>query len=200
MRILLENPYIALIIFPYVYGEHFVYYLHNYSCWSIVNKAYWKPPISTSMVMHPEKYLHYLYSGDPGFEEPMINCRVSGDRVYGDRLGEYYILLVLAQGMGMEKAVKIAEQWRGDRVELYRLENATHTTWSLCWNTTWATEKASQEFYTSLTQSLEKIGNITNKTDFEIQVIVVQYPYSLYTKITLSKTWVFITSVNSKKQ
>jgi hypothetical protein len=202
MQIPLENPYIALITFPYVYGEPFVYHLYNYSGWSLVNKAYLKPPISTSMVMHPEKYIHYLYSGDPGFEEPVISCRASGNRVYSDRLGEYYTLLVLAQRIGIENAMRVAEQWRGDRVELYRLENATHITWSLCWNTTWASEKASQDFYANLVQSLKKIGNTAaNKTSFEMQIVVVQHPYSLTTKITCNKTWVFITStLITKKQ
>jgi hypothetical protein len=198
----LGNPYIALITFPYVYGERFVFYLYNYSGWSLVNKAYEKPPTATSMAMHPEKYLQYLFTGDLGFEEPVVKCEACGDRVYSDRLGEYYTLLVLAQRIGVENATKVVEQWRGDKLVLFKSENTTHVTWVLCWNTTWASEKASEEFYTSLVQSLKRIGTAKlSESGFEAQVVIVQNSQKLYAKIVYSSTWVFINStLTTQKQ
>uniref|UniRef100_A0A7J2U303 DUF4157 domain-containing protein n=1 Tax=Ignisphaera aggregans TaxID=334771 RepID=A0A7J2U303_9CREN len=191
----LENTYIALVTFPYVYGEYFISYLYNYSNnWNIVNEAYGKPPLSTSMVIHPEKYLQYLLKGSPGFEEPVIRCRAQGEATYSDRLGEYYIMLVLAQRIGIENAMRVAEEWRGDRVELYKIENATHITWTICWNTTWNTEKASQEFYTNLVQNLKNMGTKITKNNSEAQLMIEQNTQQLYTKIICNRTWVAIIS------
>mgnify|MGYP001626369840 CR=1 FL=1 len=154
MGIDLRNPYIALVSFPYVYGEWFVSHLYNLSGWSIVNKAYSKPPISTSMVMHPERYVNYLVNNIKEFVEPSVSCGCSGSKVYVDRLGEYYVMLVLAQRIGLEKAGAVASGWRGDRAELYKAENSTHVTWILCWNITWASQEFSKQFYTLFVSSL----------------------------------------------
>ena len=73
MNIYLDNPYISLLLFPYIYGEDFVKALYTYGGWSLVNKAYTKPPISTSMVMKPDKYIAYLFNGSYTPEDVTIS-------------------------------------------------------------------------------------------------------------------------------
>ncbi|MEL9940545.1 MAG: DUF4157 domain-containing protein [Ignisphaera sp.] len=160
----LGNPYIALVTFPYVYGEWFVSYLYNLSGWSIVNKAYSTPPISTSMVMHPDRYVAYLSTGEKGFEDPIIVCNCSGSRVYSDRLGEYYVMLVLARRIGLDSAMEIASSWGGDRVELYKTENTTHVTWTLCWNITWRSQQSLNRFYEVFSNAVKPIGGEYNNS------------------------------------
>lgn len=190
----LGNPYIALVTFPYVYGEWFVSYLYNLSGWSIVNNAYSRPPISTSMVMHPEKYVAYLSTGEKGFEDPIVICNCSGDRVYVDRLGEYYVMLVLAQRIGLDNAERIASGWRGDRAELYKAENATHITWTLCWNITWGSQEYSNQVYTILSNNMKMLGNTTeykNVTAIEIGIARNRLLINIYN----GGLWTFVKSV-----
>ena len=178
----LGNPYIAFVTFPYVYGEWFVSYLYNLSGWSIVNKAYSQPPISTSMVMHPDRYVTYLITGEKGFEDPIIVCNCSGTRVYSDRLGEYYVMLVLARRIGLDNAMEIASSWEGDRVELYKIENATHVTWTLCWNITWRSQQSLDKFYDVFSNAVKTLAG-----EYENNMPVVE--------IYKGDSWTFIKSV-----
>jgi hypothetical protein len=201
MGIYLVDPYIALVTFPYIYGETFIYALYNASggSWRLVNLAYTRPPIATSMVMHPEKYINYLYAGDKGFEEPTVSCNALGEKVYSDRLGEYYIVLVLAQRIGLDEAFKIASSWRGDKAVLYKFENTTHVVWTTCWNITWTSREDAVRFYQRLVQGL---GNATSITEPGIGmskavVVMGQERRKLVVTIMLASPgtqWVFIHS------
>ncbi|MEM0027631.1 MAG: DUF4157 domain-containing protein [Ignisphaera sp.] len=178
----LGNPYIALVTFPYVYGEWFISYLYNLSGWGIVNKAYSMPPISTSMVMHPDRYVVYLSTGEKGFEDPIIACNCSGSKVYSDRLGEYYVMLVLARRMGLDNAMEIASSWGGDRVVLYKIENVTHVTWTLCWNITWRSQQSLDKFYEVFSNAVKPLGGEYNNN-------------TLMVEIYRGDSWTFIKSV-----
>ncbi|MCI4436739.1 MAG: DUF4157 domain-containing protein [Ignisphaera sp.] len=201
MGIYLADPYIALETFPYVYGETFVYALYNASggSWRLVNLAYTRPPIATSMVMHPEKYINYLYTGDKGFEEPAVSCNALGEKVYGDRLGEYYIVLVLAQRIGLDEAFKTASSWHGDKAILYKFENTTHVVWTTCWNITWASREDAVRFYQKLVQSLGNATSITEQSTgvSESMAVISRERHELVVTIMLGNSgtrWVFIHS------
>ncbi len=148
-----DHPYIALQSFPYIYGEKFVDYLYRKAnnTWTLINQAYKNPPKSTEQVMHPEKYLAH--------ENPVnvtLAINETSKPVYVDVMGEYYILLVLAQKIGLELAMKAAEGWGGDLLALFH-DNQTNT-WSLYWNTTWDTSRDAQEYYNAIIQALVKTG------------------------------------------
>lgn len=144
----LNNPYIALQSFPYIYGENFVKQLYVKGGWSLVNEAYQNPPQTTEQIIHPEKYLRK--------EKPVkvtLTVNATGDQVYVDVMGEYYILLVLASKISLEKAMKAAEGWNGDKVVLY----CSSKSWILYWNITWDTLNDAKEFYNTFIEALRNI-------------------------------------------
>jgi len=182
----LEDLYISLNLFPYIYGERFVKYLYESGGWSLVNKAYEKPPISTLMVMYPEKYLDYLYRGEGALVEPVIREKPGGELVYSDTLGPYYILLVLAKHVGVEKAESIIQYWIGDRVELYRVMNTTAKTWILLWNVTWSRIDYAKYFYGNFTLVLAKHGKpiaTENKNKIQVETLLENGTRVLFTLI-----------------
>ncbi len=166
-----DHPYIALQSFPYIYGEKFVAYLYRKAnnTWTLVNQAYKKPPESTEQVMHPEKYLAH--------EDPVnvtLAVNEADKPVYVDVMGEYYILLVLAQKIGLEQAKKAAEGWGGDLLALFH--NNQTSTWTLYWNTTWDTLEDAQEYYNAITQALTKTGGtITNQQPSQTTIKIYDY-------------------------
>lgn len=171
LKIPLDHPYIALQSFPYIYGEKFVGYLYKKAgnTWTLVNQAYENPPKSTEQIMHPEKYLAH--------ENPVnttLTVNETSKPVYVDVMGEYYILLVLAQKIGLEQARKAAEGWRGDLLALYH-DNKTNT-WSLYWNTTWDTLRDAREYYDAIIQALTKAGGtIINKQGNKEVIKIYRY-------------------------
>ena len=144
-----DEPYMALKLFPYIFGEGFVEYLYSKGEWELVNNAYANPPESTEQVLNPEKYLE---------EEEPVNVRISlskyGEPLYVNTMGEYYILLILASKIDMKKAFKAAQGWGGDCLVLYREQDK----WILCWNITWDTDLDAQEFYEAFTEALAEIN------------------------------------------
>jgi len=143
-------PYLALKLFPYIYGEQFVKYIYDNGGWELVNKAYENPPISTEQVMHPDKY---LTNEKP--KETILSISIEGDVKYRGTMGEYYILVVLASKIEFDKAMKAAEGWGGDILALYRVDEK----WVLYWNITWDTSIDAEEFYEAMISSLQYIGN-----------------------------------------
>lgn len=166
----LEDLYLSLNLFPYIYGERFVRYLYELGEWDLVNEAYRKPPISTLMLMHPRKYLEYLYSDEGAPTEPVISGGSQGELVYSDTLGPYYILLILAKRIGVEKAEAIVRYWAGDRVELYSTANNSAKTWILLWNITWGTTYHAKQFYGNFTQVLAWYGELVNASENKVLV------------------------------
>ena len=119
--------------------------------WDLVNAAYEKPPRSTEQVMHPEKYV----CG----EEPVavkLSIEQHEKPLYSDTMGEYYILLVIATKLGLNKAQVAAQGWGGDRLALYY--NHAIDMWSVYWNITWDSEQDAREFYQIFSDALMETG------------------------------------------
>lgn len=159
LRIDTGNLYISLQLFPYIYGENFIRVLYTYGGWNLVNKAYRNPPISTSMVMKPERYIAYVENGSYTPENIVISnsYRPYRDPLYSDTLGEYYLLLILAKRIGLENASRAADGWNGDKIELYLDRGPTgYVKWAVYWNISWASEEEAREFYQTLMEALKR--------------------------------------------
>lgn len=164
----LDNPYIALQLFPYIFGEDFVIYLYNKGGWELVNKAYSRPPKSTEQVMNPQKYLEN--------EEPVhttLEVNETVDPIYVDTMGEYYVLLVLATKIDLKEAYKAAQGWGGDILALFYDNNTS--TWRLYWNITWDSVEDAKEFYQTLLQALRNIGASIEEDDSKAIITVWNY-------------------------
>lgn len=148
-RLTLHDPYIALHSFPYVYGEKFVKFLYDQGGWELVNKAYKNLPSSTEQIMHPQKYL----KGEAP-KRVVVSIDKSYRLIHEDRLGEFYVYVLVATKLGIKNASKVAEGWDGDKVLL--LNNGTHEL--LIWKTLWETSLDAREFYDALVQIAEMQG------------------------------------------
>ncbi len=180
-----DEPYMALKLFPYIFGEGFVEYLYSKGEWELVNNAYANPPESTEQVLNPEKYLE---------EEEPVNVRISlskyGEPLYVNTMGEYYILLILASKIDMKKAFKAAQGWGGDYLALYREQDK----WILCWNITWDTDLDAQEFYEAFTEALAEI-NASEITCLDNKKVYRLYNYVIEVMIENKITFLRIYTV-----
>ncbi len=180
-----DNPYIALQSFPYIFGEKFIAYLYRKAnnTWTLVNKAYSNPPKSTEQVMHPEKYLQ----GENPVQVKLVVNETTRP-VLVDTMGEYYILLILATKTKPQQAIQAAKGWGGDLLALY-YDNKTKE-WKIYWNITWDTEEDAKEFYNTLTQALENIG--AKITTSQNKTIATIWNYTI--TITIQNKTTLITS------
>ncbi|MEM4794474.1 MAG: hypothetical protein QW111_01065 [Ignisphaera sp.] len=194
-KLYLDDLYISLNLFPYIYGENFVRYLYEKGGWDLVNKAYEKPPPSTLMVMEPELYLEYLMNNTIITIDTTISIDKDAEPIHIDVLGSYYVMLILVNSIGIEKARDIAINWRGDKVHLYKLSNNTHIEWILLWNTTWSSPIYARNFYNNLTYVISTIGKVLLNTKSEALVeIIINSTSSWYIHIYLDEYNVFIES------
>lgn len=168
----LGDMYISLNLFPYIYGEKFVRYLYEYGGWELVNRAYGNPPKSTLIIMKPELYISYLTNGVDTVADVQISLSLDGELVHSDVLGAYYIMLVLARFIDIEKARDIALNWRGDKAHLYRSTNISKTSWILLWNTSWSSISYAQFFYKNLTNALARYGDLVRYDENGVTIAI----------------------------
>mgnify|MGYP000167908978 CR=1 FL=1 len=146
----LPDSILRLNYFPYVYGLKFVETLYVNGGWNAVNRAYEHPPTTTEQIMHPEKYFNGEEAED--VEEPTV----LGDKwqkVRNDRLGEYFILVMLGNWVSIEEAERAAEGWGGDNFTYYE-KGADYL---ITWNITWDSLKDAREFYLSFQSMMQKV-------------------------------------------
>ena len=127
-------------IFPYIYGQTFVEYLHQQGGWDAINAAYIDLPVSTEQILHPERYPddkpHNVALPD------LIPILGDGWREL-DRgmMGEWYTFLILAHGLNPEarlgelEAQTASDGWGSDAYVVYSDDQnngivlVMHTSW-----------------------------------------------------------------------
>ena len=127
------------LLFPYLQGQQFCGAIHSRGGYAALNKAYERPPSSTTQIMHPEKY----FSDPP--EEPIAvewpNLSVNGEKPIADNvLGEFGINILFAEHKSADAAARAAAGWRGDRYLCYARGEA------LVWKSIWASKADAAEF------------------------------------------------------
>jgi len=113
IRSLSGNPMTDLNIFPYVFGDSFVRYLYGKGGWNLVNGAYKRYPVSTAQVMHPQLYLGNVTPVNVSLNIPK-NWSVMRD----DRMGEFYVYVLLMRLLDNETAWNVSSAWLGDHLIL----------------------------------------------------------------------------------
>ncbi len=145
-----EDAVIELYMFPYRFGEAFVAELYKAGGWSLVNEAYRRLPRSAEQVMHPGKYL----SG----EEPAVisesTWSLGWPVVKRDRMGEYFILVLLLRWLPEEEAKAAAEGWGGDLLVLYSARDG----YAVSWDIEWDTPADAAEFYAAFNDLCSRAG------------------------------------------
>jgi len=110
--------------FPYLEGVEFVLTLFEAGEFAAIDAAYLNPPISTEMILHPEKYPHELPVDVwlPEFDQVLDRPLRELDRGV---MGEWYTYLLLAHGrdeafrLPEDDARQAAAGWGGDAYAVY---------------------------------------------------------------------------------
>ncbi len=119
-------------VFPYRYGSGFVSALFTEGGWSLINSAYDNPPRSTEAVLHPEIYLSNRSFTVVTALTPESNEWVA---VFTDTFGEYFIRIMLENGVSEDEAERAAAGWDGDNVTLINKDGSYLLTWRISWDT-----------------------------------------------------------------
>jgi hypothetical protein len=119
--------------------------------WEVVNQAYRNPPVTTEQIIHPNKY----FDGETEKKVDEAIMEEKGwQRVKNERFGEYFILVMLGNGISWDEAQKAAEGWGGDNFTYYEQGGD----YLFTWNTSWDSVKEASEFYSSFQQMMIKNG------------------------------------------
>ncbi|MBN1230294.1 MAG: hypothetical protein JXA19_00350 [Anaerolineales bacterium] len=136
--------------FPYVQGTNFVAALFEKGGWESVNQAYAIPPVNTSQVMHPEKYIKYTEAvpvvdpNIPDLLDPGWTVSKEGS------LGEWMTYATLRYpdsntfAISEEDALAAAEGWMGDHYQLALNSEQDSSVLLVHW--VWSTAEDASEF------------------------------------------------------
>ncbi|MDO8568400.1 MAG: hypothetical protein Q7R57_06770 [Dehalococcoidales bacterium] len=139
------------LYFPYQYGQAFVSMLYGWGGWVTVDQAFSRPPAATAQIMHPDKYVSGQAPAD--IKAPSLNITGwQADRV--DRLGEYFINVMLGDWLPAQDAGNAAQGWAGDRLTYYESEQS----YLFTWQTAWSSEPAAAQFYDAFVKMLGRAG------------------------------------------
>ncbi|MCL4436899.1 MAG: hypothetical protein M1503_12805 [Thaumarchaeota archaeon] len=137
--------------FPYSYGSSFVEALYSKGGWSLVNSAYSRPPRSSKEILHPDAYL----AGNPFTKVAALTTRYGvWNTSWTNTGGEYFIRIMLENGVPTDIAETAAKGWNGDNLTLFSRSN----TYLVTWRISWETEADALEFYQAYQSMLTNMG------------------------------------------
>ena len=124
------------LLFPYLDGLSFLTALYQQGGWAAVDRAYARPPGSTSEILHPDRYLAGWHP-TPVVAPALGKALGTGwTRTYLDTMGEITFQVWLAQALPTADAAKLAASWQGDQVVQW---DGPAGAWVIAWRSTWAT-------------------------------------------------------------
>lgn len=120
------------LVFPYREGSQFVLWAYAAKGWEGVNGLYANPPLSTSQILHPERY--YIRRENPVRIFPWgLTSRMKQSALLEQTLGEFFIRLMLTSVRSAKEAVPIASDWQGDELAVYQEGDDFVTAWISSW-------------------------------------------------------------------
>ncbi|MBU7017236.1 MAG: hypothetical protein HXS44_06980 [Theionarchaea archaeon] len=141
---------LAMLVYPYGFGELFVGYLLDKGGWELVNEAYRNPPDSTEQVIHPEKF---LMREKP---IPMSIPDIPGWNVLErDVLGEGFYSIILRTYLPMDEVDRAVSGWGGDAYCLFERWDGS----IMVLNTAWDTTRDAEEFLNSYLHFTQEWSN-----------------------------------------
>ena len=134
------------LLFPYLDGLSFVTALYQQGGWSAVDRAYARPPGSTSEILHPDRYL-------AGWQPTAVAAPALGralgagwTRTYLDTMGELTFQVWLEQALATADATQLAAGWEGDQIVQW---DGPAGAWVIAWRSIWATAGDAAAFATA---------------------------------------------------
>lgn len=145
------DPLTQVFFFPYRFGPDFVEHVFESGGWPAVNELYQRPPSSTEQLLHKEKYF-----ANEMPKRVTVELELSSEWTLegSDRMGEYFLLVLLASKIQVESAMSAADGWGGDNMTLFRNQNSTLAAWKIVWDT----REDAIEFNGTFRTWLQKMG------------------------------------------
>jgi hypothetical protein len=139
------------LVFPYRHGTQFVSWAHATRGWNGVNALFSNPPLSTSQILHPEKY--YVHEENPLRIFPWgLARRMKEKPVLEQTVGEYLVRLLLSTAHSKADAAQLASGWQGDLLSAFQEGDSLATAWI----SSWKTDKQAHEFLRAYAGVLER--------------------------------------------
>lgn len=133
-----------MLLFPYDQGMLFVADIFRTGGFDLVDTLYARPPVSTSQVLHPDKYV-------AGIAPATIALPASDFEVLSEgRLGELRTRVMLAQCTDAETAKSASGGWKGDA---YRVGRRPDGGTVVAWLTVLDSPDAASTFEAALTEN-----------------------------------------------
>ncbi len=129
------------LYFPYTSGLRFAHELLRRGKYKAIDAAFKNPPVSTTQILHPEKYFDTNYK----VKEIDDNTLARGCKIlHRDTIGEFIISALLSQDNSDKLLVsQAAAGWAGDRV---LLTECAHGTRIVRWRTVWESDLDRTQF------------------------------------------------------
>jgi len=140
------------LLFPYVVGLDFVYYIYEQGGWDAVNNVHSNLPQSTEQIIHPQKYLSH--DNPQSVILPDLEDTLGGtwSQLDNDVLGELYMRLYLESFIDTTEATTAAEGWDGD--SYVYLKDASDNK-LLVLSSIWDSEGDANEFFDAYVDFME---------------------------------------------
>ena len=121
------------LLFPYLRGQEFCQRLYDRGGWAALARAFAHPPASTSLILHPDRFLD-----DPSEQPAAVNfpdAALLGEQPIDDNvLGEFGLRQWLVTWSRNEtQAAETAAGWKGDRYLVYGGPQAASYVWETVW-------------------------------------------------------------------
>ncbi len=150
-----------LNFFPYDQGKTFVKALHDDGGWQTVNNAYQHMPSTTAQILHPEMYFENQTAQQvqsPTLAENNWNQITNSYNQKSDRLGEYFIQVMLGRWLNQTKAQEASAGWLGDNFTYYQRDS----NYLFTWNIQWSSNCDASDFYVTF----HNMANAAGATDY----------------------------------
>jgi hypothetical protein len=139
------------LVFPYRQGTRFVQWAYAAKAWPGVNALYADPPLSTSQILHPEKY--YVKRENPlSISSAGLARQMQEGAAVDQTLGAYLIQFLLSSNLSSEALGQITAAWTGDQLSAYPDGESFLTAWISAWRS----DEDARLFYRSYQTALER--------------------------------------------
>ncbi|HVW10176.1 MAG TPA: hypothetical protein VHC90_16430 [Bryobacteraceae bacterium] len=155
----------ATMLFPYVEGEEFQQAVVVRDGQSAFSQVFTKPPVSTSQILHPNRYFAGTKPDVPDLPKPAADMKPAVEGVFGEEdvevLLRQYTTAAIARGLAPEMA---GGHYRVDAARKLPPKGKDRRT-SLVFATEWRDESSAEAFLNAYSTVIEKKWKSVDKGD-----------------------------------
>ena len=140
------------LVFPYTQGMLFQDAVLRRDGQDAFAEVFQRAPVSTSQILHPEKYFAHLDPTDPELPHPRLPPAYKG--LVGGSLGEFEHAILIEQFAGKDTARELAPHWRGCNFQLRENRKTRRTV--LLYAVEWDTSDNARQYFAAYRQALGK--------------------------------------------